>query len=175
MQETKREHQRANRDEYNAYQRQYREGRKGQWQEYSRRAYAKHGEKIRARVAQRYSEKAEEVKAYIKQWQRDNPEKRAGYSRRCTHKRRAQIEGNGGSFTTEEWQELCAQCGYRCACCGEQKPLTVDHVIPVSKGGGNDISNIQPLCKNCNSSKGIKVIDYRPALSEPQPQPGCVP
>jgi 5-methylcytosine-specific restriction endonuclease McrA len=35
-------------------------------------------------------------------------------------------------------------------CCGEAKPLTVDHVVPVSKGGSNDISNIQPLCLECN-------------------------
>ena len=177
MLKAKYERQRTNRDEYNAYQRQYREGRGEQWQEYSRRAYAKHGEKIRARAAQRYNEKAEEVKAYVKQWQHDNPEKRADYSRRCTHKRRAQIEGNGGSFTAEEWEDLCAECDYRCVCCGEHKPLTVDHIIPVSKGGSSDISNIQPLCKSCNSSKRDKAIDYRPIPIPPvpHPQPGCAP
>ena len=43
--------------------------------------------------------------------------------------------------------------------CQQIKPLTVDHVVPISKGGSNDISNIQPLCCNCNSKKNAKQID----------------
>lgn len=76
------------------------------------------------------------------------------------HRRRAQKE-KGESFTSKEWADLCARYGNICLCCGEVKALTVDHVIPLSKGGTNDISNIQPLCKSCNSSKNAKIIDYR--------------
>ena len=39
--------------------------------------------------------------------------------------------------------------------------LTVDHVVPLSLGGGNGIDNIQPLCQNCNSSKGKGTIRYK--------------
>jgi 5-methylcytosine-specific restriction endonuclease McrA len=77
------------------------------------------------------------------------------------HKRRARIHGNGGSFTPQEWQVLCDQYDNRCLCCGEKKKLTVDHVIPISKGGSNSIDNIQPLCRSCNAKKYNKIIDYR--------------
>lgn len=51
--------------------------------------------------------------------------------------------------------------GKFCLCCGSIYKLSLDHIIPVSKGGINSIDNLQPLCKNCNSKKGSKVIDFR--------------
>lgn len=84
------------------------------------------------------------------------------YVRRATHRRRVLVAQNGGDYTLKEWQELCDRYEDHCLACGKDDVLlTVDHVIPVSMGGSNDISNLQPLCQSCNSSKGTKVIDYR--------------
>jgi 5-methylcytosine-specific restriction endonuclease McrA len=105
----------------------------------------------------------EERKSYVrekvKQWSKNNPDKK----RAKAQKRRAAKAGNGGSFTAEEWKALKKECGGVCLCCGKKKKLTVDHVIPVSKGGTSYISNIQPLCQSCNASKGNRSsTDYRP-------------
>jgi len=42
---------------------------------------------------------------------------------------------------------------HRCNRCGSEKDLTVDHIIPLAKGGSNDLSNFQTLCRRCNSRK----------------------
>lgn len=52
--------------------------------------------------------------------------------------------------------------GKKCLCCGSEGGIHLDHVIPVIKNGiYDDLDNLQPLCKRCNSLKGTKVIDYR--------------
>lgn len=89
--------------------------------------------------------------------------KNMGKVRAIVHKRRARELGNGGSFTSAEWEALCTKHGNRCLACGKEGALTVDHVLPVSKGGTGDIGNIQPLCLPCNLKKYDRHIDYRPA------------
>ncbi len=39
--------------------------------------------------------------------------------------------------------------------------LTKDHIVPIYQGGDDSILNIQPMCRNCNSSKGNDTTDYR--------------
>ena len=51
--------------------------------------------------------------------------------------------------------------GKICLRCGSEENISIDHVIPVCKGGKNSIKNYQPLCKSCNSKKGIETFDYR--------------
>lgn len=75
--------------------------------------------------------------------------------------RAQQLKANGGSFSAREWYDLWMKYDRRCAACGLVKDVIPDHVVPVSKGGTSDISNIQPLCIPCNSSKGTRIIDYR--------------
>lgn len=51
--------------------------------------------------------------------------------------------------------------GRNCLKCGTNEKISIDHIIPVSKGGKDETLNLQPLCRRCNSSKGSKIIDYR--------------
>lgn len=88
---------------------------------------------------------------------RKNIKTRSFYYRQLAHKRRGTI----GTHSKEQWEEIKKKNNYCCMLCGMQEPfteqqyqkLTEDHVIPISKGGTNNIDNIQPLCKSCNSRK----------------------
>lgn len=77
---------------------------------------------------------------------------------------RARKQKAEGSFSREEWESLKKRFGYMCLCCKKREPhilLTADHIMPLSKGGGNSIQNIQPLCHSCNSRKYINYINYK--------------
>ena len=68
-------------------------------------------------------------------------------------RRYAREKGATGKHTLREWQELKEESGGHCVFCWTIKPLTKDHIIPLSEGGTDYIDNIQPLCRNCNSRK----------------------
>src|SRR6266496_3378783 len=67
--------------------------------------------------------------------------------------RKARKKAAEGSFSASEWRELKRRYDYRCLRCDRSEPdiqLTPDHVIPLARGGSNYITNIQPLCLECN-------------------------
>ena len=83
---------------------------------------------------------------------------------KSTKAHRARRLGATGSHSREEFLELIFRFDNFCPACGERyatSDLTEDHVVPLSCGGSDDISNIQPLCHSCNSRKRNKTKDYR--------------
>ena len=48
---------------------------------------------------------------------------------------------------------------YSCAYCGSKKSLTIDHIIPKSKGGDNTWKNLVACCLPCNFKKGDKSLE----------------
>jgi len=46
---------------------------------------------------------------------------------------------------------------YHVAADGTETMMTVDHIIPKSKGGNDEINNLQPMCFQCNQKKGNQV------------------
>jgi 5-methylcytosine-specific restriction endonuclease McrA len=65
---------------------------------------------------------------------------------------------------------------YTCQYCGATKELTIDHMMPASRGGKNSFENCVAACRTCNLKKGnktpreanmfIKKRAYAPTISE---------
>lgn len=43
--------------------------------------------------------------------------------------------------------------GAICRSCGGTSNLTIDHRLPIARGGTNELDNLQVLCKSCNNRK----------------------
>lgn len=62
-----------------------------------------------------------------------------------------------------EWNALRAQLSPSlygdtnvCPECGSADDLTIDHIVPIARGGSNDLENLAVLCRPCNSRKGTR-------------------
>lgn len=58
--------------------------------------------------------------------------------------------------------------GTKCVYCGTMDADTIDHVIPLSRGGTNELSNLRPACRQCNMAKGDRLPSEMPS-SPPTP------
>ena len=76
--------------------------------------------------------------------------------------RRMKLRNIEGAFSREQWEDLKNKFNYTCLMCGKKEPeitLSIDHIVPITKGGDNYITNIQPLCRSCNSKKGNRTSE----------------
>lgn len=125
-----------------------------------RRSYEKNRDKYNARRRSRYAEDdthRQKILDTNRKWAADNPETVNLISRLKKQARRS-----AGNLTVAEWRSVLEEFGGQCLACESDDPVTIDHVIPISKGGSNTRDNVQPLCGSCNSSKSDKTVDYRP-------------
>lgn len=94
-----------------------------------------------------------------------------------TRHRRLRKKGVKGYHSHRQWEELLSASGFKCFYCGTsieegvgKNLATRDHVIPIMRGGHDDIDNIVPACKSCNSSKGNmtaeEYINYRERVTK---------
>jgi len=65
-------------------------------------------------------------------------------------------------------KQVYKKCNNRCAYCGEKLTLetrTIDHIVPLSEGGSNYITNFFPACTHCNALKAsLSLRDFKEQL-----------
>jgi hypothetical protein len=112
-------------------------------------------EKWRRWANEWYARNKEQCKASGKRWIAENRAAFNETARVRNRNRQARINGNGGHHTKIDIRELYAKQGGKCVACAADLAdgFHADHIMPVSRGGSNDIGNIQLLCAPCNLKK----------------------
>lgn len=139
-----------------------------------RRFYHRHKEKLNAAAKEERLRNPEKHREYeIMRWQRDF-EKRS-------HLNRVNRARRGGDcyITLEQWLELLRFHNFRCVYCGvllTKKNRSMDHKIPLVRGGNNEIANLVPACFTCNVRKNRMTYDefivYLTDSKDVKTQPG---
>lgn len=132
---------------------------------YQKKYREEHKEELIKKAVEYRKTRRKHIAKYNKKWIKNNPEK---YRQQIRNKK-ARKRGADGSHTLREWESLKKKYNYMCLCCKRFEPeikLTEDHIVPLKYGGSNYISNIQPLCANCNSRKHTKTINFLGSMAK---------
>jgi 5-methylcytosine-specific restriction endonuclease McrA len=140
-------------DHCNEYREQNKEKEKRRHQIY----YNENREQILERAREYRNNNPDKERKRHKRWRKQNPEK----TRASWHRYKAKKLKAKGTHTHIERDLITRLQKGKCLSCGEKSSLTIDHIIPLSRGGRNDLTNLQGLCKVCNSKKHTQSIDYR--------------
>lgn len=179
-------HHEKNREKDNARSNLYYEGHKEEARIKSAQYRAEHKGEIKSRSKQYSEANKEKIRAKALAYNRAHPEvhRSADHKYSLSHKdqlqakqrawqqthpeivqvrnarRKALKYGNtpiGEMLTEAQWRGILDQFNYSCAYCGRKmERLTIDHIIPLSKGGPDSLRNVVPCCPRCNSAKRNK-------------------
>ena len=157
----------ANRQKVRTRQQQWCRLNADKRKEYQARDYEKHGEKRRAENRRRRSivPFRDRHRALSARWKREHPERvrenhRTWYKRNkfktilSNHRRRAQQAGS--TVTPSDIHKLFVRQQGKCAYCRKRishSLFHLDHVVPLARGGTNDLNNLFVACAPCNLSK----------------------
>jgi 5-methylcytosine-specific restriction endonuclease McrA len=67
-------------------------------------------------------------------------------------RRKKEIKLKGFKDKIECFRKKMSEIG-ECIYCGSKENITIEHLIPISKGGTHEVYNLFPACRKCNSSK----------------------
>jgi len=131
--------------------------------------YAAHSEEERARHAAYRAAHCEELRAYMVAYNAAHREERCAYAaayraahleerRVQSHNHRARVASAPGTHTAADVAAQYERQRGRCYWCSTKvgEAYHVDHVIPLSKGGGNGPENLVIACPACNQKKHAK-------------------
>lgn len=112
----------------------------------------KNPELQKARQADWYSRNKSEHAAYGREYRERTIEQSRAREANIAQRRRARRRENGVLSVSSK--DILALLSQPCLACGTCESITIEHLVPLARGGRHSIGNLAPLCQSCNSSKG---------------------
>ena len=138
---------------------EYREKNKEKIKEYQKEYQKKYRENNKDKRKKYRENNKDKIKESQKKYRLSEKGKRTAFNFRS--KRRFKEENQGNGITKEQWLEMMDFFEWTCAYSGEyiggnSEERSIDHIIPLSKGGENEVWNCVPMLRSLNSSKRDK-------------------
>ena len=148
----------ANREAVKARSKAWRETHREQYAKMMREWRAKNKDYKRRLDRSWRDRNREHVRQRERLYQQAHPE----HAKNQKARRRIQQGAEIHPITAAEWQMLKDRYEGCCAYCGVEEPRpTMDHVVPLKKGGGHTVDNIVPACGPCNRAKStMSVMEF---------------
>jgi 5-methylcytosine-specific restriction endonuclease McrA len=170
----KKEYYEENKEERREYSNKYNEENKEERREYDKKRYEENKEKIAERHKQYYEENKEELIKRSRKYREENKEELAE-KRKIYYKtpqgqvvtfngntKRRKREQRGNGITPDQWLEMMKYFDWKCAYSGKsinvKENRSIDHIVPLAKGGAHEVWNLVPMYRPYNSSKNDKDI-----------------
>jgi 5-methylcytosine-specific restriction endonuclease McrA len=145
----------------------------GYYRDYKRRWRAANPERHRESTRAWWEANRDAQYEVNRQWRDANPERYAemlrdwgtrNRTRRSEYRARRRARKANGFLSERDWSRLVNRLGGRCFYCGSAEPMTIDHIIPLARGGRHTIGNVIPACLSCNCSKQDRlIVEWRAA------------
>lgn len=117
--------------------------------------YARQGEKLRAQMtAQRKKDYEYRLEIERRSRAKNKEKHRPGKNARQSIRKR-KLSNTPFEIINKDLKRVYDS---KCWRCGTKDNLSMDHVVPISRGGNHATGNIMTLCRSCNSSKGNKFL-----------------
>jgi 5-methylcytosine-specific restriction endonuclease McrA len=172
-----------NPDKIKAYTKRRYESDPERWKALAKVDYLTNREKWQDRHSKWIQKNRDHVMAYQRRYNEENrtrknevtrkrrasmtkEERRAQYLRNRDNiiqnrqRRRARV-ANAPQIERIDTAAIAWRDGYRCYLCGKaltRKQITLDHVIPLARGGTHTADNLRVACRSCNCRKGTKLL-----------------
>lgn len=160
MKDSMSQYYQENKEELLSYQKQYYQNNKDKIKEYDKQYNLENKDKIL--TYHKMYRKSEHGKEVVRRYNNSIEGKLKNHNK--TNKRRIRLINSENTLTSEELDSNISYFNNRCAYCeclfSEDNKMHLEHIVPVSKGGGTTKENIVPACATCNLSKGANFLGH---------------